>query len=169
MARRAIDPALQATLSLEALVAPPASSKRASPAARGSRALANARAEVEAMVRQARGGDFSSAQVKHAVALHAFLHHAVTGVEDAELEGEAFLGACSAAGKLCRDAFVDQVPDLVEYVRWAWARERRREAKRRSEQDQDGRRLGWRLLFGGRGLLTDYRVAQHRVTPATTR
>jgi len=165
MARRPIEPGEQARIAFEALVAQPASSRRSSPAARGSRALAQAREEVEAMVKRAKDGGFDGAEVKHAVALHAFLHRAVTGVEDAELEGEAFLGACSAAGKLCREAFGDQALELVEFVRWAWARERRREARRRGE-DQDGRRLGWRLLFGGRGVLTDYRVAQHRSAPA---
>ena len=134
MARRPIEPGEQARIAFEALVAQPASSRRSSPAARGSRALAQAREEVEAMVKRAKDGGFDGAEVKHAVALHAFLHRAVTGVEDAELEGEAFLGACSAAGKLCREAFGDQALELVEFVRWAWARERRREARRRARR-----------------------------------
>ena len=99
------------------------------------------------------------AQPQHLVALYGWLHGEVYGAEPLELKGEAWWGAGSAAGKLVREEFGGSVAAALDYVRWVWRRERAREKK---AAEQDARRIGWRLMFCMRHLLTDYRVANAR-------
>lgn len=120
----------------------------------GAKALASARRDLET-IRES--GSWASAQPRHFVALYAWLHETVYGVAPAELGTDAFFGAVSAAGKLLRDEFGDRPEALVEFLRWTWRRERAFEKKRRLD-GEGGRRIGWRLQFVLRHLLTDYRL-----------
>lgn len=98
---------------------------------------------------------------RHFVALYAQLHQRIYGAPAAELDGVGYFGAVSSADKMLRDEFAGAPERMVEFIRWAWLRERENE-KRRVANGTDGRRLTWRLLYGGRYVLTDYRVAQAR-------
>lgn len=159
MARRAISTAEQAQLAFAALCPPPPPKTKRQVRSAGQRSLDRSREEAIGMFK---ARDFSGAEPRHVVALHAMLHAEIIGVEEADLDGESFLGAVSAARKLCTDAFGGQVRELVEYVRWAWAREKQREQRRRANEQTNAGRLSWRWLFASRSTLTDYRTAQHR-------
>lgn len=160
MARRAISQAEQAQLTLASLCPPPSPAKaKRRLRSNGERALDRSREEALAMFR---ARDFAKAEARHVVALHAMLHKEILGADEADLDAEVFLGAVSAAKKLCTEAFGGDVAELVEYVRWAWGREKQREARRRANEETNGFRLSWRWLFAARQTLTDYRVAQHR-------
>lgn len=90
-------------------------------------------------------------QALQAVGLYIALHEAVYEVQPEELRGEAMLGAISAAGKLMGELGGGGV---VRFLRWTWARER----KRQKRDDLEPRRIGWRLQFVHRGLLTDWKM-----------
>ena len=97
------------------------------------------------------------AEARHFVALYAVLHERVYGAAPAELRSEAWWGAVSAAGKMLREEFGGEPARMLDFVRWTWRREQGREKKRGDEQEV--RRVGWKLQFLTRHLLTDYRVA----------
>ena len=162
MARRVLTQAEQAAITFQALTLPAPTRRVQSPEAKSRAAFNKATEQASEMFKTK---NFSQAEVKHVVALHGLLHKAILEVEEAELATQ-FLGAVSSASKLCREEFQDTPELLVEYVRWAWMRERHREHKRRTEGDTKTGRLSWKLLFGSRHLITDYRVAQHRTRAA---
>lgn len=116
---------------------------------------------VEEVDRMRKENDWSEARVAHLVALYAWCHEKVYGVAPAELAGLTWMAACSAASKLVRDEFKDSIEDAIEYVRWTWRREAGRE-KWRNENNAPGGRIGWRLQFQTRLLLTDYRIDMAR-------
>lgn len=132
---------------------PPAKKRRASP--RGGRQLLE-RSLEEVRARVAAGQSWEGAEPRHLVALYAVLHRKVYGTAPLELDGKIVLGAVSAARRMVEEAFGGSVTEAVEYLRWTWARENRR--WRRSEGD--ARRIGWRLQFVSRSLITDYRAAR---------
>lgn len=95
----------------------------------------------------------------HFVALYAWLHAEVYGAPPAELRSDAWWGAVSAAAKLLRDEFSGEPLRLLDYIRWTWRRERGREQKAAARDDGgESRRIGWKLQFVYKHLLTDYRV-----------
>jgi len=99
--------------------------------------------------------DWSEARGKHLVALYAWLHGEIYKVEAAELlDGKTMLAASSAADRMLRDDFGGDGKRAVEFIAWAWYRERSFEKAGRTST----RRLGWRLLFASKCLLVDYRV-----------
>ncbi len=102
---------------------------------------------------------WSYAEPKHLVGLYAVLHEQVYGVAPDELV-EAYPGAVSAAARLVRDEFEGKVYRAVEFLRWVWSRERAREKRR--APGEGAARLGWRFMFAGRALLTDWKVDQAR-------
>ncbi len=162
--RRPITSAEEAQISFIAFTSAPKRQRSAKSAKKkaddkGTRALAKAREEVLAMFAQK---NFSSAEVRHVVALHAVLHEKVIGVDEEDLNGVTFLGACSAAKKLLVDSFESDLVRLIEFVRWCWSREKGREARRVAENNTTGSRLSWRGVFIFRSTLTDYRAAIHR-------
>lgn len=128
--------------------------------------------------------DWSRAEPRHLVAIYAFFHAEVYGVEPKELfVGPAWNAASSAAAKLLRDEFewrqdagpgagADERAALdaarseafaraIAFLAWVWTRERRFEAQR-AKEGVEGRRIGWRLQFAMRNLLTDYQAAMNR-------
>lgn len=117
------------------------------------------RAEAAAMIVS---NDFAAATPHHLVALYEDCHLRVYGALPGELAGQAWLGAASAAAKLVRDEFEGDVAKAIEFVRWTWWREREREQRSRTRGEVRTFRVGWRLQFQARGLLTDYRVEMLR-------
>lgn len=116
---------------------------------------------VEEVDRMRKENDWSGARAAHLVALYAWCHEKVYAVAPAELAGLTWMAACSAAAKLVRDEFKDSVEDAIEYIRWTWRREAGRE-KWRNENNAPGGRIGWRLQFQTRLLLTDYKIDMAR-------
>lgn len=101
---------------------------------------------------------------RHLVALYAKLHESVYGARPEELvDGKSFFAATSAAEKLVRVDFAGDMDAALDFLRWAWRREQRREPTRREQGG--GSRIGWRFQFAARVLLTDYRVDLGRRGP----
>jgi hypothetical protein len=115
------------------------------------------------------GGDrtaFDNATAIDLVGVYILFHVHVYKVSPEELQqGAAMMAACSAAGRMLRDAFAGDSLQAVAFIRWTWQREARAE-KRRAGDSAAGFRIGWRLQFAHAGLLTDYRVAMARVQQA---
>ena len=129
--------------------------RRAGPTAKG---IAKTTAQMEEM-RGAR--DWSDARPAHLVALYCVLHAWCYGVPAAEVIGLTWLAASSAAAKMIRDEFGGEIGESIDFMRWVWKREKSRERWRR-ENGRDGSRIGWRLQFQQRHLVTDYRIALAR-------
>lgn len=105
--------------------------------------------------------DWDDATPGHLVALYAWCHAKVYGVEAAELHsGATYAQAVAAAKRLVDVEFSGDVTAAVGFVRWTWGREASRERWRR-ENGRDGGRIGWRLQFGP-AMMTDYRIAMAR-------
>lgn len=116
-----------------------------------------ARVEVEAMMKS---GEWEGTSARHLVALYALMHERVYGVAAAELGPKERYTSCLRAGTLVKREFGGDYVEAVEFMRWAWTREKSREKWRR-ENGKDGGRIGPGLMFGG-ALLTDYRLAMAR-------
>lgn len=116
-------------------------------------------AELNAMIT---AKEYAKMRPLHLVALWARCHEQVYGAAPAELAGPIWWAAASAAGKLVRDEFGGDITRAVEFMRWVWNREKAREAKARHDGDDRVSRIGWRLLFAQRYLLTDYRISLAR-------
>lgn len=98
-------------------------------------------------------GDWATANSGHLVALYASAHESVYGVEAEEvLDPKAWALATIKASRLTNQYFNGQTPDVVEFVRWTWAREKKRSMK----AGDDARRIGWALQFSPT-LVTDFR------------
>lgn len=115
----------------------------------------SARLESDALVA---ANDYANMKPVHLVALYVRCHETVYGVTPAEMNGEAWLGASSAAAKLVRVDFDGDMAAAVEFMRWTWRREQWRENKAKHDGDARVGRIGWRLQFVLRHLLTDYRI-----------
>ncbi len=101
--------------------------------------------------------DWSRATPGHLVALWAWCHEQVYGVAPEEAGSPAQFGrACMRAGQLVKASFGGNVAQAVEFMRWSWAREKRRHAWRVRE-GQELRRVGWALQFSST-LVGDWRV-----------
>lgn len=122
-----------------------------------------ARAELEAFVA---ANDYSAMRPIHFVALWMRCHEKVYGVVPAEMDAQAWRGASSAAEKLLRVEFGGKVLALVEFMRWVWKREQWRERRAQFDGEPRVSRIGWRLQFVQRHLLTDYRIDVARRTSA---
>lgn len=118
-------------------------------------AVERARAEVEQFIE---AGDYASMRPVHFVALWMRCHDKVYGVVPAEMDAKAWRGATSAAEKLVRVEFGGDALAAVAFMRWVWKREKWREDKARAEGEMRVSRIGWRLQFVQRHLLTDYRL-----------
>jgi hypothetical protein len=113
------------------------------------------RAELEVLLA---ADDFENMKPTHLVALWVRCHEKVYGVTPAEMNGETWLGAGSAAAKLVRAEFGGSMTAAVEFMRWTWRREQWREKKARHDGENRVGHIGWRLQFVMRHLLTDYRI-----------
>jgi hypothetical protein len=118
-------------------------------------------------------GAWDGARGVHLVALYAWLHQQVYGVEAGELSGVGqgsaavkaaqveWAAASVSAQKFCAKEFGGEFAECVEFMRWAWRREEAVEKKRRSGESTSDFRMGWRYQFSAR-LATDHRIAAAR-------
>jgi len=108
-------------------------------------------------------GDFATATASHLVALYEWCHEQVYGARPSELDaGDAWKLATFAAAKLTKDEFDGEFQRAIEFVRWTWQREKAREKARREGRNNSVGRVGWRLQFVTRHLVTDYRIDMAR-------
>jgi hypothetical protein len=134
-------------------VSKPKPVRKASKSARSSKGYDQAREQAEVFAKSNTWGD---AEPKHLVGLYVLLHEQVYRVPPTELK-DAWKGAVSATKSMLEKEFAGNVVAYVEFIRWTWQRERRREDRRRAE-GAEGSRIGWVLQFKSRTMLTDYRV-----------
>lgn len=113
-------------------------------------ALAKVAARIES-------DDWADADAEAFVALFAWLHCEVYGVSPIDEMRSQWRGACSAARKLFADVFDSDPALMLAFMRWVWNREARFEEWRRQHQTH-GKRIGWRLQFASRTLVTDYQI-----------
>lgn len=101
------------------------------------------------------------------VGLYAALHERVYEVLPLELSQD-WLAAVSAARKMLRDEFGDDPIAMAEYLRWSFAREKKRERVNRASKALNGTgwRVGWRYAFAKRAMLTDYLREMKRLEKA---
>lgn len=122
---------------------------------------------TEKLVLQAKLSDnpsavWEEAQVEHLVALFAVFHRDVYGALPGEIAGD-WVAVCSAAKKMLIDELDGLPVRMVEYLQWAFAREKKKE-RRKNGSSESTWRLGWRWTFMKRDILTDYRVSQQRAS-----
>ena len=113
------------------------------------------------MKEMAESGDWSEARGTHVVALYAWLHACVYGVEPSELTPKQWGIAAAAATRMVDQEFKRDYGSAVQFLRWTWKREQKREEWRR-QQHRDGGRIGWRLQFSN-ALIVEYRLSVARV------
>lgn len=107
-------------------------------------------------------GEWSSAKPLHFVALYAWLHRKVYGVDTTELTPTTRLHACAMVALMLRKEFDGEQGKLADFMRWVWVRETEREKWRR-ENNRDGGSIGWRLQFAtGNRLVVEYRLSLAR-------
>jgi hypothetical protein len=121
----------------------------------GPKAIAKDRGQAQIMYAK---GDWTDAQPRHLVALYALLHRKVYGVEAEELAGQVYARAVFAARRLLDGTFRGDFEQALDFMRWAWERERARH-RWRKESGREPTRIGWSLMFGG-SLLSDWRLAR---------
>jgi hypothetical protein len=91
------------------------------------------------------------------VALAAWMHSEVYGVDvEAELRPQ-WKAALGAVGRMLREEFDGNAEAMLAFVKWTWAREMEREEWRR-KNGAPGARLTWRRVYAQRGVLSDWRV-----------
>ncbi len=119
-----------------------------------------ARSELREMLTHS---DFGKASATHLVALYEWCHEQVYGARPAEIEKRtAWKMVVFAASRMIRDDFGGDVAEVIAFIRWTWQREKARERARRAQPDSRVGRIGWRLQFVTKYLLTDYRIAKAR-------
>lgn len=145
-------PPSAAAFALEADVA----ASKAKPKGKRGASLDASEREAEAM---RKANDWTGARGRHLVALYAWLHREVYGVDVAELRDDRAMltAAVAAANRMLERDFGGEAERGVDFLRWTWKREARAE-KRRRDEHAEGRRITWRLQFAARHLLVDYRV-----------
>lgn len=115
-----------------------------------------ARAELAEMML---ASDYSKATATHLVALYEWCHERIYGVRPTEIGTRAaWKQVAFAAGKIMREEFRGDPVAVVDFVRWTWRREKGREDARRAGRNTNIGRVGWRLQFAMRYLVTDYRI-----------
>ena len=126
--------------------------------------------ELKEFIEHAKKGrehQWKEAEAKHMVAFYRMAHASVYGVVPQELEdGQTYLTALSAAKRMLKAEFGGNPQKMAEFIRWVWARERKSEKWRRSN-GRETRRVGWRLQFVTRHLMTDYRTNLVKTTGKT--
>lgn len=129
--------------------------KKKGPSAASKIQIERSLAEADAM---RTANNWSEAKGRHWVSLYVWCHKSVYGILPSELSGKEWTMAVMAAHRLCEREFNDSAETMLDFVRWAWARERKAHAR---AGDSDRRRFGWRLQFSA-SLATDYRLSVHR-------
>jgi hypothetical protein len=128
--------------------------------ARGPRSASGMRRAIDRAKEMQEANDWQGAGAAELVGLYAVLHEHVYGVAPEEV-ADVWLAAVSAAKRMLERDFEGSVESMVDFLRWTWRRERNREKKRAANGDGSFR-IGWRLQFVARNLMTDYRVDAKR-------
>lgn len=116
---------------------------------------------IEDAQRRSSSGDWDDATGATFVGLYALCHRLIYGVEPADLVPRGPFQAAAKAAKTCLHANFDDDPsDFVDFIRWTWVREEKREAWARANHKERGR-ISIRLQFSP-SLITDYRVDRER-------
>lgn len=110
--------------------------------------------QVARMEEMRRTGDWSAANAGTFVALYRACHMHVYGTEPEELAGAEWSRAKLAAHRVLEGFGFDNGL-MVDFVRWAWAKEQRQHER---AAGTDRRRMGWRLQFSA-SMVTDYKVS----------
>jgi hypothetical protein len=97
--------------------------------------------------------EWKAARPRHLVALYVRMHEHVYRTGPSELRGKTWTAACLMAARLLERELGGDVERMVDFIAWAWKREKRAHAR----GGDDRRRMGWRLQFSP-SLVTDYRV-----------
>lgn len=109
---------------------------------------------------RAKSGEWDGVTGAILVGLYAMLHVRVYHVRPEELAVQTeFRRAASAAKKVLSTHFREDGDAMVEFVKWAWSREKKRAEWARQKQQQRGR-MQWRFMFSA-SMVTDYRAEQH--------
>lgn len=122
------------------------------------RVLKKAYAECET---RRESDDWVGAKPAHFVALYVWCHTKIYGVAPAELEGFEWWAATRAAETLLEKEFGNDPYSLVDFMKWCWREESRRE-KWRKEHKTEGGRLTWQAQFRPAGRMTEYRIQKMR-------
>lgn len=134
--------------------------KRPSKGAKRPKLSALEMAEEDASKR-AESGQWEDASSRSFVGLYAMCHRMTYGVEASDLrEKFKFTVANKAAAKVLHVFFDDDKSEFVEFIKWAWEREKGREEWAARENKSRGR-LSTRAQFSA-GMVTDYRVEAER-------
>ena len=96
-------------------------------------------------------GDFRRAGARHLVGLWAWCHERTYGVAPA-MTGREWTQAGFAAGSLLKSDFDGKAEQMVPFLRWTWAEERRAH-EWRQENGRTSNPLGWRLQFSRRHVV----------------
>lgn len=133
-------------------------SKRRPPDARcRSRGVSDLASAMNDAKRRAESGDWDGSTGRTMVGVFLLCHRAVYQFVPAELEKTSiFRSACKQAELCYRRHFRDNPDACVEFLKWAWLRERGRQEWARRE-GRDVRRLRAGLVFSD-GFVDDYRV-----------
>lgn len=111
---------------------------------------------LEEMTKMLNSSEWDDAKPVHIVALFMWCHTQVYGVEPAELRGLEYGKAAMLAATALKHNFNGDIPAFVDFIRWAWDREYRREQWRRSN-GKEGARMTFYTQFST-SLVTDYRL-----------
>jgi hypothetical protein len=106
-------------------------------------------------------GDFSRAEVPHAVALFERFHTEVYGIPPADLTSKERALACSVARRLLEKQLGGDMEALLEFVGWTWKDQRQKMKWLESTGNVLNFRISWFAQFSLR-TLTDWRVKNHR-------
>lgn len=109
--------------------------------------LASARARAES-------GEWDGATGDVLLGLYAHCHEIAYRILPGELESEWAMAAKRVRQMLGAD-FLGNADAMVEFIKWTWLREQRRNGSRANQGDF---RIGWRFQFSA-SMLTDWRVA----------
>lgn len=113
--------------------------------------------------RRAESGEWEDATGRSLVGLYAMCHRMIYGVVPAELEDKVTMRIASKMARAqLHKHFDDDVDQAVEFIKWAWEREKSRE-NHAMATGRDRSRMGYRWQFSD-SIVTDYRVELERRT-----
>lgn len=115
----------------------------------------------------AKSGTWGDAEPRHLVGLYALLHEQVYRVPPDELK-DAWKTAVGVATRTLKNEFDDDICAFVEFIRWTWVIERKKESTRIRNPGEDTFTIGWQYQFKPTKLLTSYRIECARAIEAAT-
>lgn len=103
-------------------------------------------------------GEWDGTKGSTLVGLYAMCHEMIYGVVPEELKNLGlFRAAARNSARALHEVFADDIVKCIEFVRWTWEREKRKNAWAQSN-GVDRNRMSWKWQFSA-GMVTDYRVS----------